>query len=107
MASTNLERVLLWLFLLPQQPAFPSTQGKGREGQELFLHKRKGGKKSFFFSGGGLVGFFCPSEAVGLKFSFPYTHTHAQMYTLGITGQPGPTQLALYFCQGPGPPLIP
>lgn len=41
-------RVLLWLFLLPQQPALPSTRRKGRRDRNFFTQeKRKNTHKVF------------------------------------------------------------
>ena len=97
---------------LSNQLSLPPEESGGRDG-DCFLHKRK--KNSCLsFSGGGLVGFFCPLEAAGLKFSSPYTYTHMYSHTyrhtckqLGSLAALGPPQLEFYFCWSPEIPLFP
>lgn len=99
---------------LSNQLSLPPEERGGRD-RDFFLHKRKKKQSCLFFSGGGLIGFFCLFGSTGTEvLFFPYTdnthgltHIHTQTYTLGITGCPGPNHLGFNFCWSPEIPFLP
>lgn len=83
--------------------SFPFHPREGGRDRDFFYTREKKKNGCFFFSGGGLVEFFCLSlEAVGLKFSFLYTHTHARAHMhmcthLGPLADLGPPPAGVVF----------